>query len=807
MAAALTNTMHNDDFPVLSAVWSCDPANAFCYLLEHHPGLLGAGVGQRIADWLGAIQAPCAAGRFDIDAALQGDQPWRHEFLAACPDGHMRTLLITGIPEGPAGARRHAGAIVDLTVHREAIDQATREAVEYRRILDHTDDLIAHSDPQGRYLHVSSSYARLMGWMPAQMIGRPVIDFLHPDDRAAAHAALDSLTATNAKPLVIEVRKQCAAGGYLSLSTKACPVIDPVSGRNQGVVLVSRDISEEQAMRRQLLDLANDKLALVDSINDGFFSVNARWEITYVNQRAAAFVGAQRETVLGKRVWDVAPGLSESPVGDHLRQAMASRQSVSFEEFYAPNGVWLSERIYAYQDGLSVFFHDISERKMAEAQLEQLATRDSLTGLPNRAWINQRVNAMLAEPDSKALTTVFFIDLNRFKEINDSMGHAAGDLLLQQVSERLKKCMRPGDAVARQGGDEFVVAASCAGREAASAIAERLLAALRAPFHAGGLEMSVGASIGICQAVEDVATTEQLFQSADTAMYKAKAAGTGAFAFFEPAMCAEVKRRLQLEMALNRALDLGQFEMHYQPRIDLRTRQVLGVEALLRWNHPELGRIPPLEFIPLAEERGHIEAIGGWVLHEACRTIRRLNDRFGLDLRLSVNVSARQLRSPTFAELVLQALNAAGLAAGALELEVTESALIVDLVQSADILLGLKKQGVRLSLDDFGTGYSSMSYLRQLPVDVLKLDRSFVNQDLQDLGFVSALIDMAHALHLSVVAEGIETADLAAKLLEIDCDEGQGYLFAKPMQVADLEGYLAASRVQSEAAPTRCLAA
>lgn len=314
-------------------------------------------------------------------------------------------------------------------MQQEALDNTMRSAEKHRMILDNSDDLIAHSGTDGRYLHVSSSYTRLMGWTPQQMIGEHVIDFLHPDDQQPAHAALEYLVSAGAKPLVTEVRKRNTAGAHISLSTKACPMIDPITGDSLGVVLVSRDITQEQAMRRQLQDMANEKLELVESINDGFFSVNTRWEITYVNQRAAAFVGADRQTVMGRLLWDVAPGLAESAIGSHLRDVMASRQGKCFEEFYEPNGVWLSERIYAYKDGLSVFFHDISERKVAEAKLEELATRDSLTGLPNRAWINSRVDAMLAQPNDEACTTVVFIDLNRFKEINDSMGHAAGDLL------------------------------------------------------------------------------------------------------------------------------------------------------------------------------------------------------------------------------------------------------------------------------------------------------------------------------------------------------------------------------------------
>jgi EAL domain-containing protein (putative c-di-GMP-specific phosphodiesterase class I) len=353
--------------------------------------------------------------------------------------------------------------------------------------------------------------------------------------------------------------------------------------------------------------------------------------------------------------------------------------------------------------------------------------------------------------------------------------------------------MRPGDVVARLGGDEFVVAAHCTGRDAAAGIAQRLLKTLTVPFYIDGLEMCVGASIGISLSGQDGATADLLFQNADTAMYKAKALGESSYQFFEPEMSVEARRRLQIEAALRRALELGQFELHYQPRIDVRTLRLRGVEVLLRWKHPDLGRVSPLEFIPIAEERGHIEAIGRWVLQEACRVGKRLGDKYGTTLHVSVNVSARQLRTASLVAEVEEALRESGFPARALELELTESALIEDTEQSVDVLRRLKRLGVKLALDDFGTGYSSLSYLKRFPVDVLKLDRSFfLEQSLDANGdqFVAALVHMAHALGLKVVAEGIETEDVMETLRGCRCDEAQGYLFARPMALADFDKFL-----------------
>ncbi|NIA54441.1 EAL domain-containing protein [Massilia sp. TW-1] len=581
-----------------------------------------------------------------------------------------------------------------------------------------------------------------------------------------------------------EVAVACADGRVRRIVVSGLPR-RAGDGTCEGFSGAFADVTEHQE--------ALDVRTILESIEDGFFTVNRDWEITYANTLAEVLAGVAPGTSTGSVLWDVAPGLEDTPIAATYRRAMERRENASFEAFYAPAGAWLSLRVYAREDGLSVFFHDISDRKRAEARLEELATRDHLTGLPNRAWLNGHLKAMLGRTQSQAGTTVMFIDLNRFKEVNDSLGHAAGDNLLQQVGQRLQSCMRPGDVVARLGGDEFVVAASCTGREAAAGIAQRLLKTLTVPFYVDGLEMCVGASIGISLSGQDAATPDLLFQNADTAMYKAKALGESSYQFFEPEMSVEARRRLQIEAALRRALELGQFELYYQPRIDVRTLRLRGVEVLLRWTHPELGRVPPLEFIPIAEERGHIEAIGKWVLREACRVGKRLGDKYGTMLHVSVNVSARQLRSADLVTEVEQALRDAGFPPCALELELTESALIDDTEQSVDVLRRLKRLGVTLALDDFGTGYSSLSYLKRFPVDVLKLDRSFfLEQSLDANGdeFVSALVHMAHALGLKVVAEGIETEDVMESLRACRCDEAQGYLFARPMALPEFDKFL-----------------
>ena len=327
-----------------------------------------------------------------------------------------------------------------------------------------------------------------------------------------------------------------------------------------------------------------------------------------------------------------------------------------------------------------------------------------------------------------------------------------------------------------------------------AALAEKLLAALATPFDIAGQEVYVGASIGISMFPQDGRTRELLFQNADTALYRAKAAGRNGYRFFEAEMSVEVKTRVKLETSLRRALERREFELHYQPRLDLKSMAVVGAEALIRWNHPTLGRVPPLQFIPLAEERGLIESIGQWVLEEACFQARRWMDEFGHSLRVSVNLSARQLKSENLVAQVECILGKTRLPPCLLELELTETALVDDLEVSANVLRKLKDLGISLAVDDFGTGYSALAYLRLFPLDILKLDRSFVRPQgtgANHFKFIKAFVDLAHALNLSVVAEGVETNENLDFLKEVACDEVQGYLFAQPLPLKEFEIFLA----------------
>jgi diguanylate cyclase (GGDEF)-like protein/PAS domain S-box-containing protein len=446
-------------------------------------------------------------------------------------------------------------------------------------------------------------------------------------------------------------------------------------------------------------------------------------------------------------------------------------------------------------EGVVLNIRDVTERKTAEEAMLHQAFHDALTGLPNRALFLDRLGQALARRGRRgSLTAVLFLDLDRFKWINDSLGHAAGDQLVVQVAERLSDAIRPGDSVARFGGDEFVVLCDeLDGDWEARAIAERLDNALHEHFCVEGRDITVTASIGIATNPSGSgATADSLLRDADAAMYRAKERGRNRIEAFQGGMRARAIERLEVESDLRRALERGELRVYYQPVVRLAGAAMVGVEALVRWQHPERGLVPPLEFIPVAEETGLIQPLGAFVLRESCRQVAEWNranpDR--VPLSVAVNLSARQMSAADLTRLVLTALNESGLEPGLLCLEITESVLMEDVTASRNVLQSLKELGVRLGIDDFGTGYSSLLYLRRFPVDVLKVDRSFVSglgENSEDGAIVSGVLGLAHALGVGAIAEGVEQPEQADRLAALGCELAQGFLWSKPLPAEELE--------------------
>jgi diguanylate cyclase (GGDEF)-like protein len=428
----------------------------------------------------------------------------------------------------------------------------------------------------------------------------------------------------------------------------------------------------------------------------------------------------------------------------------------------------------------------------ANRQLRHLATHDALTGLPNRVLLDDRLHQAIAHADRDMRSFALLIcDLDRFKLINDSLGHRAGDELLQEVARRLTTVVRTADTVARFGGDEFVLIGTSIGDGGdAEDLASRVMQVLRDPVRIADIDIHTSPSIGIAMYPDDGTSIQALLAHADAAMYSAKQQGRGNFRRYAPGMDAGTEDRVQLESELHNAVTLKQLELYYQPKVDTRTGEVRSAEALIRWVHPSRGIISPAEFIPLAEECGLIGDIGAWVIREACRQTRAWQLDGVPSLRVSVNLSASQFRDRGLVECIRGALDDAGLEARYLEIELTESAVMSDPEKSIAVLEHLSAMGVLVSVDDFGTGYSSMSYLRRFPIDKLKIDRVFINEIVsrpEDASIVRAIVSLAHSLRLKVIAEGVETPAQLEFLKTAGCDEYQGYHFSRPLPAADFE--------------------
>ncbi len=424
---------------------------------------------------------------------------------------------------------------------------------------------------------------------------------------------------------------------------------------------------------------------------------------------------------------------------------------------------------------------DITEQRKAEAQIAYMAHHDALTGLPNRSMLRLRLDEALARAQQGEALAVLCLDLDRFKEVNDTLGHAVGDSLLKAVSERLKGCIRDTDTVCRASGDEFVIIQRpVSARAEAKALAKRIVDTLHEPFVLFGHQVMVGSSVGIAMAPEDTTDPEQLLRNADLALYRAKNEQRGTYRFFEPDMNSRLVARRDLEMALRNALQNGEFEVYYQPILNLEHNEVRGFEALLRWHRPEVGTVSPAQFIPLAEETGLITPIGEWVLRQACAQAAS----WPTHITVSVNLSAVQFKSRNLVQTVLSALASSSIAPGRLELEITESVLVQDSENALEMLRDLRTLGVKIALDDFGTGYSSLSYLQSFPFDKIKIDRSFI-KDLEAgnenaLAIVSAVVQLGRTLGMATTAEGVETSDQMEIVRAKGCTEIQGYLLSPP---------------------------
>mgnify|MGYP000089842514 CR=1 FL=1 len=557
--------------------------------------------------------------------------------------------------------------------------------------------------------------------------------------------------------------------------------------------------------RAQLHLVASEHLyrALAANSSDAVLMLDADGVIMNQAPALASLVGHPGEDTVGHRALDFVAATDDA-TQNLFNEALLSPGVVMAGESLIrrpdDSELWLSTRAVNLLDdpdvrGIVVNVHDITARKQSENDLLHQAFHDSLTGLANRALFHDSVGHALSRRGRSGFDpAVIYVELDGFKNVNDVLGHEAGDAVLKEVADRLRAIVRPGDTVARLGGDEFAILVEESGRVQveAESIADRTLQALAAPIALGDRDVKLSASIGIALG-DSLATASTLLRDADVAMYQAKTTGKARWVLFEWAMRATAVKRSQLENDMARMIEGEQLSLVYQPVVELQTNRIVGFEALVRWEHPVLGTIMPDQFIPLAENNGMITAIGKWVLFIACRTAAGWRDRHAGALTIGVNLSAQQLAEPELLDDVKDALRAAGLDPQDLVLEMTETALVQDPALAATKLHHLRALGVRLAIDDFGTGYSSLSYLRQFPVDILKIDRSFIELivDREHVPpIVRGLLELARTLQLKTVAEGIESAAQLAQLRDEQCELGQGFLFARPLRAEEAERLL-----------------
>ncbi|BAN36087.1 hypothetical protein SCD_n02279 [Sulfuricella denitrificans skB26] len=551
---------------------------------------------------------------------------------------------------------------------------------------------------------------------------------------------------------------------------------------------------------------------ILDSAGEGICGVDREGMITFVNPAAASMLGYQGGELLGLPLHHTvhcrkADGTlfphQECPMHEAIEGGVNHQGSDEMlwrkdgSGFYA-DYVVIPMRESGKIAGAVVTFRDITERKHYEEQLAHQATHDSLTGLANRTILNDRIGLLIERAvREKTVVALLLLDLDRFKEINDSLGHGAGDELLRGMAARLTDLMRDSDTVARLGGDEFVVLVEMDTADSAIPVAQKILDALTKPFSISGREVFISASLGISLYPKDGASAEELLKNADVAMYRAKKGGGNTFRFYNEGMNTSSVERLNLETRLRHAVDNGELLLYYQPQVNLHSGEIIGAEALIRWQHPEMGLVSPLKFIPLAEETGLIFPIGEWVMRTACAQIKAWQDGGMMTPPVAVNLSAHQFRQRHLVKMTTGVLLDSGIDGRYLELEMTESAMMEDTDRVIRVLRELKEAGMTISIDDFGTGYSSLSYLKQFAIDKLKVDQSFVREitrDPKDAAIVVAIITMAHSLGLNVIAEGVETEGQLEYLRSHGCDEMQGYFFSRPVPVGDFEQMLRSGR-------------
>lgn len=700
------------------------------------------------------------------------------------------------------------GMVRDITKRKAALSALKDSEQRFRALAHNAPDIIYTLDHTGMFTYINPSWQRTLGHEPREVLGRYFIDFVEPHEVQRYRDIFKRIRDGRQTLIDLDGRLLSKEGEPRHFLLSGSPNLDS-KGRVVGMVGLFKDITERNMALRLLQDSEKRHRTVLESAPDPVMVCNRTGEVTYINpaftrvfgwtlddlfKGGAGFVPQEQERETKELMDQVIQGQTISGVETQriAQDGQAVEVSLSGAAFQDAAGLTL---------GAVLTLQDITDRKHTQEQLRYVAYHDILTGLPNRKSFYESIDQTMLEghrlpqehrQGRKKLWALLFLDLDRFKTINDSLGHDVGDQILQEVSQRIRSCLRKSDHIFRLGGDEFTVILNELSRDIdAARVSEKILEAVARPIPWHGSELYLTASIGISVCPNDGTEVEAIVRNADMAMYAAKE-DSNCYHFFTEEMNAKAQARMRLETSLRKAVQNHELVLYYQPMVDSHHR-IQGMEALLRWLHPEIGLIPPAQFIGVAEETGAIVPIGRWVLEEACRQAKGWQDQGHSDLYVAVNLSARQFKQPDLVDEVLTVLRKTGLLPGHLKLEVTESCVMDNPEDAISKMERLHEYGIRFSIDDFGTGYSSLSHLKRFPVDTLKIDRSFVRESTENLGdqeIIRTILAMASSLKMHAVAEGVETREQRDFLCGEGCLIMQGFYFGAPVPEKEFEGLL-----------------
>ncbi|OGI40288.1 MAG: hypothetical protein A2V91_07095, partial [Candidatus Muproteobacteria bacterium RBG_16_64_10] len=734
---------------------------------------------------------------------IRRGEPFRDIFVNRRKNGELyyEEKTITPLKNERGEITHFVSTGKDISERMRSEQEALRVQQFLNSVVENLPNMLFVKDAKDlRFVRFNRAAEELLGYSRTEMLGKGDHDFF-PKDEADFFITMDREVLNTGELMdITEEHVHTRHRGTRLLHTRKIPILDE---RGQPLYLLglSEDITERKQAEGMLARLGR----ILDSSSNEIYVFDAEsLHFIQTNQGAQRNLGYSMEELKNLTPLDIKPDFNRENFEALLAPLQRGEQEVLSlvtshrrkDGSLYPVEIRLQLSRAESPPVFVAIVQDITERRQAEERLSYLAYYDTLTGLPNRPRLLERLQQAMVDAERvNRLVAVMFLDLDRFKVINDTLGHHVGDALLKGVAKRLQACVRPGDVIARLGGDEFtVVLANVAHMDDVARVAHKILDSFVQPFRVDGRDLFTTTSIGITIFPFDVHDAEGLLKNADAAMYHAKESGRNVFKFFTSELNVRAERRLKLETALRQALARQEISVHYQPQVDLKSGRIVGMEALARWQHPELGQVPPIEFIPVAEDTGLILPIGAWVLREACRQIKAWHETGFAKLQVAVNISGKQLLQKDFPQQAQTILRETGLAARYLDLELTESILMVDTGAAAAAMQALHALGISFSVDDFGTGYSSLAYLKRFPIDILKIDRSFVRDlatDPNDVAIVKTIIAMARALDMRVIAEGVETYEQLSFLRAQGCDGSQGYYCSKPLTADDFTELLA----------------